>query len=241
MTPKQNRFVNFYCADPDQNATKAAISAGYAPDEAGNYACKLLKLPEIAAAVADQLDAIEYSSTVTIEKILREWQAIAFADANEIMELRRECCRHCHGYDHNYQWTQAEYMAATTRAIDAGKAPPDGLGGFGFDSNLPPHPECPECGGNGWERAHIHDTRRLKGRARRLYAGIQKTKDGFKVITRDQEKALDNLAKYFGMLVERKEISGPGGGPVQLENVSAEDLTDDQLAAFIKNNGPLGS
>ena len=129
-------------------------------------------------------------------------------------------------------------MAAATRAIDAGKPPPDGLGGFGFDSNLSPDPECPECGGNGWERAHIHDTRRLKGRARRLYAGIQKTKDGFKVITRDQEKALDSLAKYFGMLIERKEVSGPGGSAIPIANISAEDLTDDQLAAYLKNHAP---
>jgi hypothetical protein len=237
MQPRQRRFVNAYCADPDQDIKKAAILAGYAETEAHNYGLKLLKVPEIAEAIADQLDAIEFSSTVTVEKILREWQAIAFADCNDIVELRRECCRHCYGAGHAYQWTEAEYLAAVNRALDMEKTPPDGMGGFGYDQNKPPVEGCPECGGHGWERAHIHDTRRLKGRAKRLYAGIQKTKDGFKVNFRDQEKALDNLAKYFNMLVERKELSGPGGGAIPIAAISAQDLTDDQLAAFIKNNG----
>lgn len=81
---------------------------------------------------------------------------------------------------------------------------------------------------------HINDTRHLKGSARRLYAGVQKTKDGLKILTRDQDTALKVVEAYLGMNIERKEISGPGGTPISIANIKAEDLTDDQLAAIFK-------
>ena len=118
--------------------------------------------------------------------------------------------------------------------MESEKPAPDGMGGFGFDLNADPHPDCPECGGLGEELVHIADTRKLKGSARRLYAGVKKTKDGLQVITRDQDAALANISRYLGMLVDRKEISGPGGGPVALAHLSADDLSDDQLAAILK-------
>jgi phage terminase small subunit len=99
--------------------------------------------------------------------------------------------------------------------------------------NADPHPECPECGGHGIETPLIADTRKLKPSGRRLYAGVQKTKDGLKVIMRDQDAALSNLSSYLGMKVERREISGPGGKPLSLVSLKAEDLTDDELAAVI--------
>jgi hypothetical protein len=123
------------------------------------------------------------------------------------------------------------------KAIDAGKEAPDGMGGFGFDMNADPHPDCPECAGNGQEYLHVADTRKLKGSARRLYAGVQRTKDGLKVLTRDQDAALANISRYLGMLKDRTEISGPNGGPLPLAHIRAEDLSDDQLAALLASQG----
>ena len=125
-------------------------------------------------------------------------------------------------------------MSAVNKAIDAGKPAPDGMGGFGFDMNAEPNPDCPECGGLGQEYVHVMDTRKLTGSAKRLYAGVQRTKDGIKVLTRDKDAALANISRYLGMLVDRKEISGPGGGPVPMAHITAADLTDDQLAAILK-------
>ena len=51
---------------------------------------------------------------------------------------------------------------------------------------------------------------------------------------RDQDAAVAHLARYLGMMVDKKEISGPGGGPVPLAHITADDLTDDQLAAILK-------
>ena len=207
MSPQEFRFVTEYCVD--YNGTQAAIRAGYSERSAGQQASALLKKPNIKAAIAEHLENCRVRSEITVEAILRRWWELANADVNELVELRRECCRHCYGFGHRYQWTEAEYTRAVDQAVEAGKPAPDGMGGFGFDANRPPVPDCPECHGQGWERAHIHDTRNLKGGARRLYAGIQKTKDGFKLLTRDQDAALANLARYFGMFDEKPKT--PGG------------------------------
>jgi phage terminase small subunit len=83
------------------------------------------------------------------------------------------------------------------------------------------------------EGIRVADTRRVRGPARRLYAGVKKTKDGIEIKMRDQDKALDNIAKFLGMIVNKNEIAGPGGGPISTVNFTAEDLTDDQIATML--------
>ena len=232
LNDRQTRFVQEYCKD--FNATQAAIRAGYAKNSAGQQAHDLLKNPEIAEGIEERKEQLAALVELDAAWVLRQWKQIATADPNELMQLRRICCRHCHGYGHQYQWTEAEYMSAVNKAIDSGKPAPDGMGGFGYDMNAEPHPDCPECGGQGQEYLHVADTRKLKGSAKRLYAGVQKTKEGLKILTRDQDAALSNISRYLGMLVDRKEISGPNGGPVPMAHITADDLTDDQLAAILK-------
>lgn len=239
MTPLQTKFVLEYCKDLSEegekpNATKAAIRAGVAEGNASVTAARWLANVKIQEAIEERKAELAAAAGLTVEKVLKLWLEIANADANDITQLRRVCCRHCHGFGHQYQWTEAEYTKAVNFAIDNGKECPDGMGGFGFNMNAEPHPDCPECGGLGQEYLHVEDTRKLKGPARRLYAGVQRTKDGLKVLMRDQDAALANLSKYLGMLVDKKEISGPNGGPVPLAHITADDLTDDQLAALLK-------
>ncbi len=51
------------------------------------------------------------------------WWDIATADANELTEYRRLCCRHCWGFGFNYQWCDAvEYDDAVKKAMLANKA-----------------------------------------------------------------------------------------------------------------------
>lgn len=231
LNDRQQRFVQEYCKD--FNATQAAIRAGYSENGAGQSAHNLLKNSEILEAIEERKIEVAIHAKIDAAWVLRQWHDIATADVNEISQTRRICCRYCYGFDNNYQWTEAEYARAVDKAIDAGKPAPDGMGGFGYDPNLEPAPACPECGGLGEEQIFVADTRKLKGPARRLYAGTQKTKDGLKVLMRDQDKALENISRYLGMSIDRKEISGPGGGPLPLAHLTAEDLTDDQLAALI--------
>lgn len=232
MNDRQQRFVQEYCKD--FNATQAGIRAGYSAKSAGVQAHELLKNPEIAGAIEERKAQLAALAEVDAAWVLRQWKQIATADPGEIMQLRRRGCRHCHGLGHAYHWTAGEYMTAVNKAIVNGEPAPPCNGGFGYDLNADPNPDCPECGGLGLEYLHVNDTRKLRGSAKRLYAGVQKTKDGLKIIVRDQDAALANISRYLGMLVDRKEISGPGGGPVPVAHITADDLSDDQLAAILK-------
>ena len=51
MNLRQARFVAAYVADPECNATRAAISAGYSHRNASNRAHELLRLPLVRDAV----------------------------------------------------------------------------------------------------------------------------------------------------------------------------------------------
>lgn len=232
LTPKQRRFVNEYCVD--ENATQAALRAGCPEASAHVTACRWLKEAKIQEAIKERMEEVAYAAGITPEWVVGQWAKIAHADPNDIVQIRRTCCRHCHGFGHQYQWTEAEYSAAVDRAVDSGKPAPDGMGGFGFDPNAEPHPDCPECGGLGIEDVHVADTRKLRGPAKVLYAGAERTRNGIKINMRDKDAAVANLARYLGMMVDKKEFSGPGGGPIPLANLTAEDLTDDQLAAILK-------
>jgi hypothetical protein len=121
---------------------------------------------------------------------------------------RRGCCRFCYGIDHRYQWTETEYGRALDKALKAGSAAPDFGGGFGYVKNREPLEDCPECQGEGIPLAREE------------------------VKPADRMKALDLLGRYLGMVIERKELSGPGGGPVPLATVNVNELTDEQLAAL---------
>lgn len=47
--------------------------------------------------------------------------------------------------------------------------------------------------------------------------------------------ALDSIGKHLQMFIERREISGPDGGPIKVEG-----LTDEQLHALINKLSPAG-
>lgn len=229
LTPKQRRFVNEYCVD--ENATQAYIRAGYAQEGAGQSAHNLLKKSEIAGAIKERMEELAVAASITPEWVVGQWAKIATANPSALVSVRRTNCRHCYGFGHQYQWTEAEYSKAVDVACDTGKEAPDGMGGFGFDPNAAPNKDCPECGGQGIADVHVADTRKVRSP---LYAGAERTRNGIKVNMRDQDAAVSNLARYLGMMVDRKEISGPGGGPVALAHLSADDLSDDQLAAILK-------
>ena len=229
LTPKQRRFVNEYCVD--ENATQAAIRAGYSANCAGVQGHENLKIPKIAAAIKERMEELAVAASITPEWVVGQWARIATADPNGLVQVRRTCCRHCYGFGNQYQWTEAEYAKAVDRAIDNGKEAPDGMGGFGYDPNAAPNKDCPECGGQGIADVHVADTRKVRSP---LYAGAERTRNGIKINMRDQDAAVANLARYLGMMVDKKELSGPGGGPVPLAHITADDLTDDQLAAILK-------
>lgn len=206
LTDKQRRFVDEYLVD--LNATQAAIRAGYSEKTASRIGPELLGKTCVSEAIQDGIKARSERTQITADMVLQKWWDLANVDANELVEYRRDNCRHCWGIGHAYQWTEAEFEAADKEAADKGSRPPTDEGGYGFVPTREPNPECPECAGDGRGKIHVHDTRRLKGAARALYAGVHQGKDGLKVLLEDRSKALDNVAKHLGMFKERIEHSG---------------------------------
>jgi len=221
------RFVEEYAID--RNGTQAAIRAGYSPNGADITAIRLLADPRVQVLLDEQMAKVSKEATVEAADVLREWFAIATADPAKLTRLRRLNCRHCHGFDHAYQWSAGEYAKATDEAIAKGKPLPDCSGGFEWVANADPHPDCPECNGEGVEDIFFADTNTLTGNERKLFAGVKRTRDGLEIKMRDQDAALLNIAKHLGLLIERRELTGKDGKPLVPEMVPA-DLPTDPLA-----------
>ncbi|CAN7307260.1 terminase small subunit [Cupriavidus necator] len=229
LTEKAQRFVDEYIID--LNGTQAAIRAGYSTRSARAIAAENLTKPSIVAAIQAAMDARAERTQITADQVLRRWHQIAFADANELIEYRRVCCRHCHGTDHQYQWVdEAEFQRVLTRILAEAEpdkpqpALPTADGGFGFDTKADPHEGCPECHGEGHGVPHIHDTRKLKPGARALYAGVKITKDGIEVKMHDPAKALENIARHLKMFVDKTEID---------ITKKPSEMTDEEIDAAI--------
>lgn len=210
---RQEKFCQEYIVDLNQ--TQAAIRAGYSTKTADVQASRLLTNVKIQARIQELMKKREQRTEITADKVLQRWWDIATADPNEIIHLRRVCCRHCFGKGYQYQWRdEEEYALAVDRAEklakEVEKEPiiPSDAGGYGFDRLAKPNPDCPYCRGEGNPELHIEDTRDLGPKAKLLYAGIKQTQAGIEVKFQDQAKALENVAKHLGMFVEKKEITG---------------------------------
>lgn len=172
---------------------------------------------------------------ITVEKVLKRYWDIATANPNDLMQYRRECCRHCYGKEHNYQWIdeneffkdeeeyqkQSDEIDRKNSKIRKSQIPtsnnlqiPVNDGGYGFDPSLSPHAKCPICHGKGKESVYIADTRELKGGAALLYAGVKATSQGLEIKTHDQLHALDKVASYLGM--DKKILGGDKQNPIAM-------------------------
>jgi hypothetical protein len=186
-------------------------------------------------AVADAITRLERDRISKYVRdpvaVLTDLAALASADPNEIVEHRRLSCRHCYGLGHSYQWrTEDEWVEAAAKAMDAQKDAPLAKGGYGYDHLRRPNPECPQCGGEGKSDVYIKDTRYLSYGARKLYGGLKPGKQGSapEVIFRNQDSALQTLARSLGLLTDKLDINAH-----TTTSVDMTALTDEQLAAII--------
>jgi phage terminase small subunit len=224
LTPKQQRFVDEYLVD--LNATQAAIRAGYNAKTAQVQSSRLLSNVMVGAAISAAQAARSERTQVTADEVLKRLWSMATADANELVEFRRRCCRHCYGEGFGYQLTEREMDQRRSDAEVAwnarkNKKPTDiftldELGGTGFDARKSPNPDCPECFGDGIGASHFKDTRALSPAARQLYAGVKQTKEGIEVKLHDQLNALVNVGKHLGMFTERVEHAGDPNAPLHV-------------------------
>tara|TARA_R110001599_G_scaffold171353_1_gene362423 strand:+ start:439121 stop:439930 length:810 start_codon:yes stop_codon:yes gene_type:complete len=206
LTRLQLLFVIEYLVD--LNATAAYKRAGFTPKNdnvAGVEAFKLLKNPKIAAEIQKAMDKRAEKVGITAEKVLQEFWNIATVDRNELVQHRVGCCRHCYGFDHDFQRTDAEW------ARDVKLADKDGeefktLGGTGFDPRKPPVEDCPECFGDGVGRVVIADTRNLTPEAKSVFGGVKYGKHGIEVSFHSKEKALEMIGRHLKLFTDVLEV-----------------------------------
>lgn len=240
MTPKQTKFARewFECGDMSEAFRRSYDVGNMSDSSIGSAASRLSKNDEVLAYVAQLTQDAEYVAQLSKAWVLKQYMQIATADVNELIESRRICCRYCHGIDHAYQWIdETEWAIALAQAIELNEQAaaasrgrkiksnplPTFDGGGGFWGNTAPHPECPKCFGNGEMQVHVHDTRKLKGAAKLLYAGVKQTANGIEIKTRNQDEALAFLARYLGLDKNTLEVSGPDGAPLQTISTLTKD------------------
>lgn len=223
LNARHKRFVTEYLVD--LNGTQAAIRAGYSPKTAAEQAARLLTNVKVQEAIQEAMKKREERTEVKVDRVVLELWNTVTADANEIVELRRCCCRYCWGEGFKYQHTagemrnrQEQYNIDATNAMIKGESigPFNPQGGIGFNATKPPNSNCPECFGEGELKPFFKDTRKLSAAAKSLYAGVKITKDGIEVKMHSKDKMIELLGKHLGMFKDKVEVSGPEGGPVQL-------------------------
>ncbi|MFZ6727357.1 terminase small subunit [Undibacterium sp. MH2W] len=219
LNKKQNEFVKQYLID--LNGTQAAIRAGYSANTANEQSSRLLANVNVQRAIQVAMQERSERTNITADQVLKLWWETATLDVNQLIEYRRTNCRHCWGIDHQYQWDESEYLEAVNDAESKGKNPPNCIGGLGFAQNADANPDCPKCFGEGRGHIHVHDTRKLRGAARRAYAGVQMSKEGLKVNVADRDKALENVARHLGMFNDKVSLTIPQG--VSVSATSAMD------------------
>jgi phage terminase small subunit len=216
MDPRHVEFVEHYLVE--LNATKAykkAFDPLMRENVAGSAASRLLGTVNVQKLLSARVKAMFDRTECLQDRLLEQLFSVAFVDANEISELRREACRYCHGDGHLYQFKPSEYdkyerewQQAVRDAVAAKQDEPefDPKGGIGYDPRKAPHEDCPECFGEGVEREVFKDTRHLSAAAKAMYGGVKRTKDGLEIIQHSQEKAREILLKILKMYDDKAEL-----------------------------------
>lgn len=171
LTATQERFVHEYLIDRNGTQAYLRLFPKVKNNSARTEAWRLLTNPDVRRVLEDERVKTLRSLSIDRERLVGELVAIATADPNELIEYRRCHCPDC--------WP-------------ADAHPRPGI----YD---PPSPDCVTCGGEGVGREIIADTRFLSPHARALYAGVKVTRDGMQVLMRDQDGAIDRLARVLGV------------------------------------------
>jgi len=212
LTAKQLLFWQTYqkcgvAAEAYKTAYPTSVS--WTPLALAKEAHELLNSPKIARIRQLLAEVVVDDVVMDARQVLREWVDLATADPNELVRHVHWNCRHCNGVGGQYQWRhEDEWAAAAADAIQKEKPPPSNAGGYGFKRNNPLNVECLHCDGLGIGHDLIADTTKLTGKARKLYAGIKRTKDGLQVLMRDQDGALVNIARHLGMFQDNINLKG---------------------------------
>lgn len=205
LTAQQRLFVAEYLKD--RNATQAAIRAGYSTKTADQIGHQLLKKTSVAQAIERQQKAsIERTLGSADEVLAQIWQLATF-DANQLSQYRRGACRYCWGFGHHYQWRDAVEFDEACAKVEGkeGVKLPEDPGGYGYDHNREPNPECPRCNGDGIGQPYFADTRKLPPDAALAYSGVKLGKNGVEITAISRERMYEAVMKRLGLADNRRQ------------------------------------
>ncbi|MEP9121093.1 terminase small subunit [Enterobacter kobei] len=195
LSGKVKRFIAEYLKD--NNATAAAARAGYSDP---NYGRQLIANPNVAQAIAQQQKASIARTLGSADEVLAQMWQLATFDANQLSQYRRGACRYCWGFGHHYQWRDAvEFEEKRLEAVERDRREPEDSGGYGYDHNREPNPECPRCNGDGIGQPYFPDTRKLPQVSRLAYSGVKIGKNGVEITTISRERMFEAVMKRLGL------------------------------------------
>ncbi|MHA4826662.1 terminase small subunit [Enterobacter ludwigii] len=198
LTAQQRLFVAEYLKDG--NATQAAIRAGYSKKSAEQIGYQLLQKTSVAQAIAQQQKASIVRTLGSADEVLAQMWQLATFDANQLSQYRRGACRYCWGFGHHYQWRDAvEFEEKRLEAVERDRREPDDSGGYGYDHNREPSPECPRCNGDGIGQPYFPDTRKLPPVSRLAYSGVKVGKNGVEITAISRERMFEAVMKRLGL------------------------------------------
>ncbi|KJM20077.1 terminase small subunit [Enterobacter roggenkampii] len=196
LSAKVKRFIAEYLKD--NNATAAAARAGYSDP---NYGRQLIANPNVAQAIAQQQKASIARTLGSADEVLAQMWQLATFDANQLSQYRRGACRYCWGFGHHYQWRDAVEFEEEIAKVEGkeGARQPEDTGGYGYDHNREPNPECPRCNGDGIGQPYFPDTRKLPAVSRLAYSGVKVGKNGVEITAISRERMFEAVMKRLGL------------------------------------------
>ncbi|MFP2246810.1 terminase small subunit [Enterobacter ludwigii] len=198
LTAQQRLFVAEYLKD--NNATRAAIRAGYSKKSAEQIGYQLLQKTSVAQAIAQQQKASIARTLGCADEVLEQMWQLATFDANQLSQYRRGACRYCWGFGHHYQWRDmVEFEEKRLEALERKNREPVDVGGYGYDHNREPNPECPRCNGDGIGQPYFADTRKLSPDAALAYSGVKLGKSSVEITAISRERMFEAVIKRLGL------------------------------------------
>ena len=107
----------------------------------------------------------------------------------------------------------------------------DEMGGVGYSAKRDPHPECPECFGDGIERLLFKDTRKLSEATRCVFEGVDVSGGRVNLRRADRSKAIERLIRLRGMEKPGRALPGPDLSPSSLTFRAVYPCVEEREAA----------
>lgn len=221
-------FIGEYVKDwrPGDAVRRAGFYHG---EFASQEAYRRLKKPAVKLEVekmrAMMSQRVELNTNMIVDDILN----VLSADPRDLIEIVTESCRHCHGIGHGYHFTLNEWRKKELDCMMTGNPAPNPMGGIGFNPLRDPHPDCPECHGQGVVLEKMKDVRFLSPAAAALYMGVERTKSGLKINMRNKDAAREAAARFLGMNKETHILKDGGK--------ALADMSDEELEALARGDG----